>query len=147
MPVQVTNDTEFGSVVDLFVNLMEHERGLVTLGVRVSNGPYRLPPGGFGHVREHVPPESVRTVQDGNGLRSCCWRRVIPLESARLSLDSQPLRIPFASVVFDEVPCARMADEVASQIRRVFGGQANAACHHFGRPSARRARIRAPRTG
>jgi hypothetical protein len=38
MPVQVTNDTEFGSVVDLFVNLMEHERGLVTLGVFVSDG-------------------------------------------------------------------------------------------------------------
>ncbi len=55
-------------------------------------------------MAEQVPPESVRTVQDGHGLRSCCWRRVIPLESARLSLDSQPLRISFASVVFDEVP-------------------------------------------
>lgn len=53
---------------------------------------------------EQVTPESVRTVQDGDGLRSCCWRRVIPLESARLSIDSQPLRIPLASAVFDEVP-------------------------------------------
>ena len=38
MLVQVTHDTEFGSVVDLFVEMVEHERRLVTLGVFVSNG-------------------------------------------------------------------------------------------------------------
>jgi hypothetical protein len=36
--VQVTHDTEFGPVVDLFVEMVEHERGLGTLGVFVSNG-------------------------------------------------------------------------------------------------------------
>jgi hypothetical protein len=38
MLVEITRDTEFGSVVDLFVKLMEHERGLITLGVFVSDG-------------------------------------------------------------------------------------------------------------
>jgi hypothetical protein len=37
MLVQVTHDTEFGPVVDLFAKVMEHERGLVSLGVFVSN--------------------------------------------------------------------------------------------------------------
>ena len=46
----------------------------------------------------------MRTCQDRNGFR-CRWRcRVIPLEPAGWSLHSQPLRIPFPSVVFDEVP-------------------------------------------
>ena len=38
MLVQVTHDTEFGPVVDLFVEMVEHERGLVALGVFVSDG-------------------------------------------------------------------------------------------------------------
>jgi hypothetical protein len=38
MLVQVTHDAELGSVVDLLVELVEHERGLGTLGVFVSNG-------------------------------------------------------------------------------------------------------------
>ena len=37
MLVQVTHDTEFGSVVDLLVEMVEHQRGLVTLGVFVRN--------------------------------------------------------------------------------------------------------------
>jgi hypothetical protein len=38
MLVQVTQDTEFGSVVDLFVEMVENERGLGALGVFVSDG-------------------------------------------------------------------------------------------------------------
>lgn len=38
MLIQVTHDTEFGSMVDLFVEMVEDERGLVTLGVFVSDG-------------------------------------------------------------------------------------------------------------
>jgi hypothetical protein len=36
MSVQVTQDAELGSVVDLFVKLVEHQRGFVILGVRAS---------------------------------------------------------------------------------------------------------------
>src|SRR5262249_12619964 len=79
-------------------------RGLVTLGVFASDGTQRLPPGSCGQFLEQVLPEIVRTVQDGNGFRCRCRCRVIPLKTAGLSLHSQPLRIPFPSVVFDQVP-------------------------------------------
>ncbi len=69
MSVQVTQDAELGPVVDLFVKLVKHERGLVILGERASDGSQRLPPGSCGQLLEQVLPESVRTVQDGNGLR------------------------------------------------------------------------------
>ena len=42
MQVQVTQDAEFGAVVDLFVEMVEHERGLVTLGVLASDGAQRF---------------------------------------------------------------------------------------------------------
>src|SRR5215471_21209421 len=84
--------------------MMEHKRGLGTLGVFASDRAQRLPPGSYWQFLEEVLPEVVRTCQDGDGFR-CRWRfRVIPLESARRSLHSQPLRLPFRSVIFDEVP-------------------------------------------
>jgi hypothetical protein len=93
--VQVTQDAEFGSVVDLFVKLVKHERGLVILGVRAGDGSQRLPPGSSWQFQEQVLPESVRTVQDGNGFRGSGRCRVIPLEPAGRSLRSKPLRVPF----------------------------------------------------
>jgi hypothetical protein len=102
--VQVTQDAKFGPVVDLLVKLVEHERGLVILGVRASDGSQRLPPGSCGQLLEQVLPESVRTVQDGNGLRGGGRCRVIPLKPAGQSLHSQPLRVPIPPVASDEVP-------------------------------------------
>jgi hypothetical protein len=104
MQVQVTQDAQFSPVMDLFVQLMENKRRPVRLCVRARGGSHRLPPGRFGQLLEHVPPESMRAVQSRNGLRSACGRRVITLESASPWLESQPLRIPFAAVVFNEVP-------------------------------------------
>src|SRR6202034_3252031 len=96
MSVQVTQDAEFGPVVvDLFVKLVKHERGLVILGVWASGGSQRLPPGSRWQLLEKVLPESVRTVQDGHGLRGSGRCRVIPLKPAGRSLHSQPLRVPF----------------------------------------------------
>ena len=105
MSVQVTQDAEFGPVVvDLFVKLVKHERGLVILGVWASGGSQRLPPGSRWQLLEKVLPESVRTVQDGHGLRGSGRCRVIPLKPAGRSLHSQPLRVPFPPVASDEVP-------------------------------------------
>src|SRR5262249_9370270 len=67
-------------------------------------GAQRLPPGSCGQFLEQALPEIVRTCQDGNGFRCRCRCRVIPLEPAGRSLHSQPLRLPFRSVVFDKVP-------------------------------------------
>jgi hypothetical protein len=104
MSVQVTQDAEFGPVMDLFVKLVKHERGLVILGVWAGDRSQWLPPGSRGQLLEHVLPESVRTVQDGNGLRGGGRCRVIPLKPAGRTLHSQPLRVPFPPVASDEVP-------------------------------------------
>jgi hypothetical protein len=104
MLVQVTQDTEFGSVVDLLVEMVEYERGLGTLGVSVSDGSQGFPPGSCGQFVEQVLPEMVRAVQDGKGFRCGWWRWVVPLEPAGWSLYSKPLRLPLRSVVFDQVP-------------------------------------------
>jgi hypothetical protein len=104
MSVQVTQDAEFGPVVDLFVKLVRHERGLVILGVGASEGPQRLPPGSCWQLPKQVLPESVRTIQDGNGLRGSGRCRVIPLKPAGRSRHSEPLRVPFPPVASDEVP-------------------------------------------
>ena len=47
--VQVTQDAEFGPVVDLLVELVKHERRLVILGVWASDGSQRLPPEAAGN--------------------------------------------------------------------------------------------------
>jgi hypothetical protein len=82
MSVQVTQDAELGPVMDLLVKLVEHESGLAFLGVWAGDGSQWLPPGSGGQLLEQVLPESVRTVQDGNGLRGGGRRRVVPLEPA-----------------------------------------------------------------
>ncbi len=82
MQVQVTQDAEFGSVVYLFVKLVEHERGLVILCIWASDGTQRLQPGSCGQLLEQVPPESVRAGQDGDGFRGGCRCRVVPLKPA-----------------------------------------------------------------
>src|SRR5580693_6918464 len=104
MPVQVTQDAEFGPVVDLLVKLVKHESCLVLLGVRASDGSQWLPPRSGRQLPEHVLPESVRTVQDGNSLRGGGRRRVIPFKAAGRPLHSKPLRVPFPPVASDEVP-------------------------------------------
>src|ERR1700733_11519678 len=77
--------------MNLLVKLVEHERGLVVLGVRAGDAPQRLPPGGGRQLPEQVLPESVRSLQDGNGLGGGGRRRVLPLDSARRPVHSQPL--------------------------------------------------------
>ncbi|HTW10509.1 MAG TPA: hypothetical protein VME46_23590 [Acidimicrobiales bacterium] len=48
MQVQVTHETELGPVVDLFVEMVEHERALVTFGVFASDRAQRFPSGSCG---------------------------------------------------------------------------------------------------
>ena len=74
------------------------------LGVRASDRSQRLPPGSCWQLLEEVLPESVRTVQDGNGLRGSGWCRIICLEPAWRSMHAKPLRVPFPPVASDEVP-------------------------------------------
>jgi hypothetical protein len=65
MRVQVTQHAEFSAVVDLFVEMVEHERGLAALGIFASDRAQWLPPGRCGQFLEHAPPEVVGTLQDG----------------------------------------------------------------------------------
>jgi hypothetical protein len=104
MLVQVTQDAEFGPVVDLLVKLVKEERCLVILRIRASDGPQRLPPGSCWQFLEQILPETMRTDQDGNGLRGSSGCRVIPLKPAGASIHAQPLRVPFPPVASDEVP-------------------------------------------
>jgi hypothetical protein len=60
MPVQVTQDAEFGPVVDLFVKLVQHERGLIVLGVWAGDRSQRLPPGSRWHL---LSPSSLLRVR------------------------------------------------------------------------------------
>jgi hypothetical protein len=83
MSVQITQDAELGRVMDLFVKMVKYERRLGTPGVFVSYGTQRFPPGRSRQFVEHVLPEFVRTIQDGQGFRGRCRRRVIPLAPAR----------------------------------------------------------------
>ena len=128
MQVQITQDTQLGPVMDLLVKLVEHERCPVFLGNWASHGPQRLPPGRCGQGPEQVLPESVRMLQDGDGLRRGSRRRVIPLKPARRPLDSQPLRIPFPPITSGEMPqppCDRREGRVASASDRTqdIGGR------------------------
>jgi|SRR5450432_2500612 hypothetical protein len=100
MQVQVTHDTEFGPVVDLFVEMVEHERGLVTLGVFASDGAQRFPPGSCGQFLEQVPPEILRTAKTamasaavaGAGSSSQTRRAVAPLPATPDSVSLRSFR-------------------------------------------------------
>jgi hypothetical protein len=91
-------------MVDLFVQLMEHERCLVVVGVRASDGSQRFPPGVGRQLLEKALPESVGTLQGSDGLRRGRRCQIGSLEPGGLSLDSQPLRIADSSVALDDVP-------------------------------------------
>ena len=106
MSVEITQHAEFGTVMNVFVKLVQHERRFVVLGVRASDGPQRLPPRVCRHLMEQALPEGVGTFQGFDTFRCGCRRRVISLKTCRLPVESEPLRIPDSSIAFNEMPQA-----------------------------------------
>jgi hypothetical protein len=92
--MDTTQHPELGTVMDLLVELMEHERRFVVLGVRAGDGTQRLPPGIRRQLMEQALPKGVGTFQCSDGFRCRRRCRIISLKACELSFDSQPLRIP-----------------------------------------------------